>query len=52
MENKNIQQSRSTCDLAGTPPYFAGVVYKRHLGGVAVAQYTVAPRVWTWMWTA
>jgi hypothetical protein len=26
------------------------MVYKRHLGGVAAAQYTVTLRVWTWTW--
>ncbi len=42
MENKNIQRNRSACDLTWpSPQYLAVTVYKRHLGGVVVAQYTV-----------
>jgi hypothetical protein len=46
MENKNIQQSRSARDLAGSPPYSAAMVYKRHLGGVATVPYITTPGVW------
>jgi hypothetical protein len=52
MANKNIQQKRSARALASTPPYPAIMIYKCHLGGVAVVQYTVIPGVWTWTWTA
>jgi len=50
MENKNIQRSRSACNL--TWPFPAGMVYKCHLGGVAMVQYTVTPGLWTWSWRA
>jgi hypothetical protein len=54
MVNKNTQRSHPARALASTPPYPTAMVYKRHLGGVAVAvaQYTVIPGVWTWTWTA
>lgn len=51
MENKNIQQSQSAHDLAGSLSYPAGMIYKRPLGGVAVASYTLTPGVWAWTWT-
>jgi len=50
MENKNVQWIQSARDLAGSPLYPAGKVYKRHLGGVAAPPYIVTPGVW--MWTA
>jgi len=51
MVNKNTQWSWPGCALAGTPMYPATMVYKHHLGGVAMAQYTVIPGVWMWTWT-
>jgi len=50
MEKKNIQRSRPTRALVGTPLYQTVMVYKRHLCGMA--QYIMAPVVWTWTWTA
>jgi len=53
MANKNIQRSRSTCDLTWlSPQYSVVMVYKRHLGGVAMAPYKVTPGLWTWSWRA
>jgi hypothetical protein len=53
MENKNIQLCWSARDLMWShPPYPAAVVYKRHLGGVAMQQYIVAPELWAWSWEA
>jgi hypothetical protein len=53
MENKNIQLSWSARDLTwSSPPYQAAMIYKRHRGGVATAQYTVTPKLWTSSWRA
>jgi hypothetical protein len=53
MENKNIQWSRSACDLTWpSPQYPAVTVYKRHLGGVSMASYKVTLGMWTWSWRA
>jgi hypothetical protein len=49
MENKNFQLSWSAQDLTwSSSPYPAAMVNKRHLGGVATAQYSETPELWTW----
>jgi hypothetical protein len=53
METKNIQLCWSARDLTwSSPPYPAAMVYKCHLSGMATAQYTVLPELWTWLWRA
>jgi hypothetical protein len=53
MENKNIQLSWSARDLLwSSPPFPAAMVYKLHLAGMATAQYTMVPELWTWSWGA
>jgi hypothetical protein len=53
MENNNIQLSWFARDLTRSSlPFPVGLDYKRHLGGVATAQYVVTPELWTWSWRA
>jgi hypothetical protein len=53
MEKKNIQHSWFAHDLTWSSLlYSATMVYKRHMGGVATAQYAVTPELWTWSWRA